>query len=634
MGIQTTGTLRADKVTVEDLNRCTAALKNKEKVACDRSGKWYCEGKAMRFIRWLFGCDNRRVIFLSVVFNSCLDELEKQPTRMNDAAASAKYHAYINLGKEIEEHLQKCVSEESRHIHIELTRRVVALQYRIGDIIPLKIGSEQHTKLYGKMQKMLLKRKSSELLSDFDKEISPGDKDRLGELCQYEEFVNLLIREAWLKKENVIKETPLQERVFNWRSHLQPLVEYPAMQQILRDSLLSYRIACFGGQGLQVTTDDGVKDLKMRFETEGKYEKERNADSDFEWISILDPTRKIMLRGNLQLTIGKIFSIFKDKNFAWGEVEFFGNGVCNFHSGRMARKIDGEYQPVNLAQPRWWEQLPQVPWISLEDMQRRSPHLDLNGGKNWVGVNVATRRFPTMVVSGTHGYRKIYIPKVKNGTLGYDIYAFSKFPKEEGFPRTCPQYTTFGAKTWEGEIALDPNPYNAQRQHGGVPFVMTPTEGVEDMKSLAIDVQRGREGKMSYNIFVKNCAQWTNKRERRERLGQERVPKELYQVPLSRAQPMFPIDHIFRCLNRMPMRIQNCVYTIIFSLTGGRTSHTTVWMDRNGVEQRETIWILSPNRRPWSDARKNRFICPAGVDPKIWAGYPGLDQLDLPLVQP
>ena len=608
----------------ESLTQFTAALKAGKSVACNRAGEWHCENWfKIILVRKVFALDNPRVMHMTRVFNACMDERERQATRLIDPYQHKQDLSYIAAGTKLLESIKKCQSEEGLFLANELQRRVCALAYRAKIKEPNRLVHPPQT--YGKIMALAEAWKKNQFFSKFDGTLDADDARQMYTLSEYEDLSKLIIEEQEAKDKGLSENTPLQNKCFEWilrdRNHADIYAEYPGMAIALSkswdDSTLAKRAGYFRGSLFRIYSDKGIKTLQMRVMTAPEEESKEIASSlTPSWVSINDPNASIKIRRNTY-TVREIFAIFANKDRAWGPLEVVGDGnndgvVDEWHSGKMA-SIGPDKKPatpIDLERPNWWQHLPKLKWLSLEEVQKKHPKLELDKGRNWVAFAMATRLWALSETRekhihdarGNHAYAKFYIPESKAGRPGYQIQVFSLYPEEEHFPQNLTELARFPCKTALAQVAYpDPSIYAHERQQGGYAKEMDEKQADAYLGRLRTIIQRGRQGGKVYNMLgMKNCAAFVAK------LLEGLIPIDLFHSTFESSRPIFPC--IFGCINKLPRPIRNWCFKKIVNCMGGETSATRVYTKADGKICTEVVSMSNPKFQPWTE--KNMARCP------------------------
>jgi hypothetical protein len=327
---------------------------------------------------------------------------------------------------------------------------------------------------------------------------------------------------------------------------------------------LSGRIGRLGGRDLKinkVSINEAVEEKILTLPFEGKP------------ISILDENKLVIFRGNYKLTIAEIFSIFKNKVFRAGDLEYLKDGIINWNSHHLGYwDADQQtYVQIDLDQAGWWRQLPLLEVLTLQEARERY-HQNLDG-ICWNMAACASRGSATLDFDKTHAYLEVAIPI---GEGKYSIHAFGKFAFV--FPATFFECFFSLCQNVHATIAYpDENIYFTERQHGRHSFLMNPCEAFKFMESIKEDMLKARVRNFIFQIQSENCAKWIQEKLEGV-LGKEKVPN-LYKMSMLDTEPQNAIIWIFRGIKMLPAPLQVPVLTNLHLLIGaGRKT----WIEENG----------------------------------------------------
>lgn len=600
-----------------DIQRFTEAVVSEKPVSCDSNGKWSTEWRITVYIRVLFGLINHRNAGVLRAFNRCLDELEKKPVQFGvGSGGNVNFKVFIKAAEVLNRHFENTNSRIIKTEVLELKRRYVALKYRIELENGGVTKSEESDKnlfewlsgtatTWRNNQSMIPSRKkiTSEGLP---KELTPGQQRRLRETCRYPEFI------AMLKLDPV-----LQENFFKWvirnRNSVQAFVEFPAMHQKLRQSLLAPRIGFCGGQILRVI-NESQQERKERTEHEGDLKREgeykefkeggsisRDGAKDVQmlfegrWLSILDEKKEVTFRGGNVRTIQQVFQQFTRKRNTWGRVEVLSEklGICNWHAGKMAfyDKSTRKYNEVPLTGD-WWEKLPPTKILTLSQAQNRyGRHCD---GSNWGAKIMATRESLDLELAGTHSYIEVAAPgRNANGEPVYNVYSFGKHPIM-AYPRKLFDFPKAIAGTHQAWISYpDVSIYQRQRQHDGHQLgELSQKDGERLMNSIKEFIQAGRDKNLAYQLFMHNCANWACEVASRAFPERKQEFFSLFATSFMMSKPVGVLGKIFTLIKKMPRWCQARFISLFLLPLGSRDGKKVV--EKDGTIKTISLWHYPP----------------------------------------
>lgn len=523
-----------------DADKFLAALKEEKAVNLTSDGKWYVEGRFMRFIRWIFRLNDARLRNVCSVMANLLDGMEKQAVLLQGtpaALASQKvtYSNTLKVAKAASSALKKYSSNKAKDAQNLLKRRIIAFTYRIessnGGKAPTTFGDVSTiVKVMGIAEKW----KKKQEIFKIDPSLHELDKQKIRELCRYRSFAKLLLID---KK--------LQNDVFGWTirtcNPVAPLVQYPERCARIHKCLLNGRIGRFAYANV-LSIEKGVeKTLTLPFE--GKK------------VSILDETQQVTFAtGSHTVSIKGIFEDMKRKNDKQGDFEFI--GADGFHNWRCD---DWSYYDaktkkwvqIDLKQKEWWNDphLPVFETLTADDV------MDQYGVKpkddEWVIMAMATRQSHGLYIDDCHGYEQVLVP---DGKGNFRIHIFGKYA--EVWPKGFLGKLGFLANTNKAKFFYsDPSPsYSGFRQQAAAPFVVTREQGLQEMERIRGYAQRSRSGNLVFMFPWENCAYFPQTG-LETLLGKESeggsVPN-LFRMHLLDASAAKPLNHCFNFTNSFP----------------------------------------------------------------------------------
>ena len=211
----------------------------------------------------------------------------------------------------------------------------------------------------------------------------------------------------------------------------------------------------------------------------------------------MDEERVIAFSGNYRLKIKDIFHLFKDKYKDIGNLEIFAQGIVNWNSNYWGRwnALLRVFEVIDLDQARWWQQLPVLEILTVNEAQRRyGPHLD---GLKWNVAAKAAREYPNLHFQKTHGYLEIAIPT--DDQHYYRIYTFGKCAVQ--LPsNTYERVKMFAVHVLATVVYPDETLYFSHRQHVGYSFEISREEGFLLMSGIAEDMKKARTGNFVFQL--------------------------------------------------------------------------------------------------------------------------------------
>lgn len=469
-------------------------------IECNNCGQWWTVGFVRRWIRWLREGDQARIDVMTRTFTNFLDHLEKShPTLVKNSSGSA----YINCGTAI---LKQTESKKNVR-SIELAAKVIALKYRMGSsrggIDPVFKGE-----LREKLQEQALVWKGSQALY-VKKELTEKEKERLAEVCRYEEYVNLL-----LKNESAAMRDVFFKWVLRDGGDVDAIVQFPNVVARLRRVYLHPRLGHFGVNIYEDKKDSG-KDCTIPIEVE------ENGEIIVKRYSLLNENQEVVLRNNYRLTIAQIFADFKKRTMEPGNFEFLGrrlleNGtllepaLINYNSlqcgsydanTKSFKKIfdnEGKFESQKNGLPKQILPLDIVTKEQLEEVYGKQD-IPQNGA---LLVRRATRENTSLDFVGCHAFSDLIVPEEGDK---FAIYSFGKYTDK--WPQTIWQKLTFLGSTHKARLASpDENQFYSHRQHAMETYVLNEEETKAYIQRIVNKLRKSEEGNWYYQFLGKNCA--------------------------------------------------------------------------------------------------------------------------------
>jgi hypothetical protein len=530
------------------------ALKQGLPITCGVDGKWLVEGKLMQLVRRCFGAEEGRLLALTHALIKELDLLEQVPVKFEQentkiALQDKDFRSYLEAGQMIVKMLKKNGSSQSLSWSSCLDRKLIALQYRLenvnGGLDPVKINEE----LSAQLKPMAVAWKNEQPIFS-DKGLTREEISILAETTTYIPFAELILTDSNLR--SIYFEWILKDK-----NTVAPFVQYPHLHSKIIDSSLNGRIGRLGGGHLQVTkmlTNLGQYDKALTLLMEGKP------------ISLLDEEKIVVFKGNYKLSIKEIFSLFKNKLYKVGNLEFLEDGINNWNAHHLGY-WDADKQihnKIDLKQPLWWEQLPVFERLSRKQAARR--YGMLMDGVQWVAAARATRGTPTLDYDKTHAFMELAIPQ-KEGS--YIVYDFGKFAYQ--FPSSFFNSLLTFCLNMHATIAYpDENVFYSERQHGCYPFLMSCEQGQKLMELIKEDIFKSREYNLVFQIESENCAKWLY--EKLTAIFGDNVPN-LFKMSLMKTEPVGFVGACFNLFRKLgiPEQIQFKLLTLVHIPFGAGT---------------------------------------------------------------
>lgn len=567
----------------KSLDHFLQSLHQRKAINLEENGSWSMEPSYLKSIKRWLGFDEKRQLATVQAFISALDRLEKFPISFSDSGVPVKqkidFKLYLSIGEEFFRLLEESVSEERLELEENLSRRLIALKYRlemrnggIDTVVSDVHGLDKlsfHSSLLPDLLHVAAQWKERQK-GRLERSLSIQDIEVIHEIGTYGEFAGLLLR-----SDN------LQEKFFEWtlrdKNPVGVFIQFPALQENLTASLLQTRIGRLGGHALAIA--------KVPIEGENEQQKIVTLLVEGKPVSILDEEKLILFKGNYALKLKEIFNIFRNKENDVGNLEFFHEGIINWNTHRFGSwNADlKKYERVDLNQSKWWEQLPLFERLTEEESYfRYGVPLD---GEHWLVAAAATRTSLNLDFENTHAFLEIAIPSAAGG---YQIFHFGKFGIHL-LPTFYEQLSHF-CKTVPAVIAYpDSNVFYSHRQLNRYPFLIVKENGMRLMEAIKTDIIRGHQGNFVYQVESENCAKWSYETLVAV-LGQDRVPN-LYRMPLLETHPTGLVAKIFKFVKRLPSMLQVRVLTGLHMVLGA-------WRG---------TWIIENGQRVWKSLVSHEF---------------------------
>lgn len=465
----------------KNLDQLRDALSKGKPVVFNPRGGWSVEGKGMGFFRDVFHLNEARLNTVADALIKALNELESDPIQLEmNESHKEKFHNYVEIARSTIAQEEQSSLPASFSLKVALARRLIALQYRLekrnGGLNPVETQPDilkelLHLAFDWKKQQVLIEEKT----------VTPVELEKLREAARYPEFTELMLGLIELRNE-----------FFTWiirdGNSVAPFIQYPSTTKKLIDVGLNGRIGRMGGKDLQIFTQRGFKYLGLRMN--GKL------------TNILDDRQVVEFSEGYKLNVREIFEIFRNKNTKSGNLEMMADGLVNWCPHKLARwdAQNKVYRPIDINQPKWWEQMPLLEELTLDEAQNRYGFgLD---GTNWIAAAAATRGYANLDVDQTHAFLEVVMP-VGNGN--YRIYYFGKFA-EVFHASFMENFLTF-CQTVPAVVSMpDENIFYTNRQFKRESFFLDSHEGLRLMDLIRKDIVNVRKRNFVYQITSENCA--------------------------------------------------------------------------------------------------------------------------------
>lgn len=613
----------------ESLTSFAHAILSKQSIVCDRLGTWYCENWLFKLFRKLFGFDNTRIMHMTRVFNSCLDESELQDVAF-DEESMKKANSFINAGKALLVSIEKCHTEEGRFLRTQLDRRIQALAYRARIEGPESELKEKETEASRNITDEILS-KLTPILADWKRKTFclQGHKlmgtrtvAQIRVLAKYHHLAQLIIQEHQNKEKGITKGTPLTDDLAHWtfvmNGEVNIYAEFPHTVTRLcksNDSGSLAKYGCyFGDKILRLYSNpaDGAAKKSIQISVASEESDRKNATDHQRWFSVQNPNNLVTFPSGAVLTIKKIMRIFGEKDSAWGNLHCFNNGLVEWHAGTMSVITKEGAKPVGIDPAeldvgKFFSQFLPIRHLSLQEMEEKFPKMYLGRGSNNVIVATATRLTETLEAPGTHAYISMYI---SDGLEGYNMYPFGYYPYEKHFPKTLREKAEFPCKFFQGNWAYpDPNYASGNRQQAGYPVSMNVEETAAFISQFQKEILTGRKNEMAYSMLGNaNCANAV------VRMLVGFIPHDLFHTQFESAQP--PASCVFRLIYKLSDKAKGWILSRFAKKMSRDTKakNTVTISDKVFVEEAS---MSNPKYQPWTADNRDRFSLPSAAWSKL-----------------
>ncbi|ADI38664.1 putative uncharacterized protein [Waddlia chondrophila 2032/99] len=557
---------------LSNIQAFSQALKNVP-VICTFEGYWSSISPAVQQAQAMIGVDKHRLIKIAKVFAQCLDDLEKVPT--SSGKTQEDLLACVDAAETIQLALEKTKSKRAVRWSRQLKSRVVAFQTRNQLSEKMAPGKE-------------LVDKVNALASEWKKNSHVREREGLDTL----DIARLKkIEDNGAFIEQLTVDTDLRNRFFNWvlrdRIDPEPFIEFPATCQRLTQARLAHRIGFYGGGDLK------VKDVEM---PEGEMRRDLTLPMGEKEVSLLDDRLVVHLEKEYELTVGQVFEMFVNRQWEIGNIEYFKDGISNWNPKHLGPYDPNtkKYEQIDFAKESWWEHLPVVEELPVEEASRRYG-LPLDGNQ-WAMVVRAAREQEDDTPIGVHGWLQVAIPI--NGK--YRIFDFGKYSQE--FPKTWYEYIDMTVNTVPAAIVYpDEAAFSMDRQHIWHAVMATAEEGQKLLSSIQGDVERAEDRNLAFQFLADNCVKWAWTKAN-EAAGDVKMPPEVVQMNFTDLRPTGVLGRFFNTIRLLPSKLQRVVLTIFVTLLGAWKGMRIKHLDGTA----ERVSLLSGV--PWKEGGK--LFCP------------------------
>jgi hypothetical protein len=541
-------------------------------------GKMYAGVKGvMRYIT-CYKRDEFTLRRYAEVFNQSIAHLERYPIVFPlSEIHRIRYEKYISVGTELIRRMKPYKKEKTTKARASVAYHMRSLQFRCEFLKPADEPYPGRLKeICGKAEVWM----KSKIHFTAEPVLTKKEKERLSDLCCYQEFAHVMIQD-----EN------LQELAFTWilqnGNTPETLVEFAStVGKIIKCNMasrMSFGNLRISGKDEQERGGSGTKDLQIRCKA---------SSMQSSWQSILNPDGSICLQGLLFTKVQTLFNRFAELDYRFSTIEAFAGGFGSWDQVNWSQPSDIVSEKIPIGEPGWEKSLPPVAWLTLQQAKERYEPIDLEGGEARVGLMRGMRGSKEYATPlNNHVSLEIAIPALKNEEPGYHVYPFTIYPKK--LPQAWFLYPWASVRAGRGFIGYPDNSiFNTEAQHGGEAFLITedPFEAIAKYRELHT---------LCYQLVTWNCA--TLAINLRKELGGGINP-ELFTTTLAKVKVYPCLDIIRKWVLSLPQNVQDLLFSSVFSFFGANTEV----MQMHG-ERPKLISIM--DHKPW----RNPFNLPSAV---------------------
>jgi hypothetical protein len=507
---------------------------------------------------------DKHLVAVASEFCKQMAELEK----ISIISSRSTVKKCIQKARDLCNEMEVCKSSRAIDMRAKLARLILGHQYRVAPLQNLWYEEAVFQELCKKAQVW----KQSQAFFH-NKNLSKKNLQQLTEVCQYQDFARLLVKDETLQEEFFRWSIVNDSRICPFKPNSVPaFVKFPGLYKEIMHQL-AFRSSRFGGKFFQVDETQQVLTVLI----EGKR------------IPVLKDFPKIVLRGHAGVgkktaAIAEIFKEVKRKSSFYkgsGDCEIINKeGIWLWDAKQWAcyNEEKGCYVQINPHKESWISSLPAQETLSFKEAAARYqlkqdfnespsmlPYAGLKEGIHPIWVMRATQKGEGEIL-GTHAFSEFLFVDTKNQTVQVKSIGQFFYPFPKGLFRGFVAIANFHSSCM---YSPDENIFNADRMHSGeheVPVVaikMNPTEWKNFINSMKKDILNGWDGKLGFNIVIAQCATRLWKKARHH-FGKERIPD--LRIPLWSLNPSGGSGLFFKCLSRLPLR--NLVTSLILFTLG------------------------------------------------------------------
>lgn len=479
----------------------------------------YTENWGVRFVRWLFGWEYKRLANIAKVFGNYLDKhenvnIKEHHTEENVRLLSEKIRKTCSTGTK-GNRIWKNTFIKSQYD--EFKQKITAFKYRNGLVDKSVVDKKQLDTLH-----LAAKRWKDELAELYDGKTAITEKESaiLKQTCTYPKFVKRLLANKTIR-----------EAFFKWtlRDNNSPdiFIQFPNVCKRIHQSFLSSRIGYFGPDYLKMAVDKHhCLDVTLPFFENGS-------------------VNRYSVFGK---KVEEALAVFRNKNVDVGNLEVTQKGIISFN----VKKWSYGNNLVDLSSPDWLEQLPVFEELTKEQVMKRFGLEEL-GDEESVVAAMASKETGEMDIVG-HGYLSV---AKRVGEDKFHFYAIGKFARH--FPHTLWGSLKMIGSTEIGDLEfIDENIFYSQRMQAKSPVRIDKTQCQILFNEIQKTALEARADSIIFQFGYENCAIWPQRM-----INSIGVIENFYQVKARESTPSVPVVKQVFQLARLFPRLEKVIFTIL-----------------------------------------------------------------------
>lgn len=552
-------------------------LKGKLSIAIDESGFWYQEGIITRFIRWLRGSEDQRILSIVNIVNNTFDKIEQKSIKFyTDKQKITNYKSefkrYFNLYQELVDQITNLgkFSSTLNRAHQLMKRKLIGLKYRLegynGGIDIKKTSDKKSLDMLITMASDWKKRQMFAIPTDLVKE----EIAQLEKTDCYDKWTGLLQDDL-----------EYQDEFFNWalRDHnpVDSFIQFPATQKKIFDASLSDYL----GRIRDVTKEEIIcvkkiksagiekKILSLPFYHGGHRVFDANK---LETINILNPEKIVtFLKGNYSLKLAELWKISSERATNPVNINVGPYGLENSHPsyGYWDSEAQKYVSEINFQKDDWYHDAIPTQLISRSIIEKKY------SGKtkeNTIFIRVTSSRgYNTLIPLKCHAGQQLIIPF---GKENYKVIDISKYA--DPYPSSAIGQALAFAGTSVGKLSfLEQN--GNDRQYAKV--AIFPNE--KDLNLFLENLKKDLELQLIFQAGAgTNCSGDTQCRLNKT-IKDQTIP-DLFSVnPMDLPFGFWPLDIYFKLLSFFPDIIQYYGFKAFLLIIGASRSMIVIEKGEN-----------------------------------------------------